>query len=705
VRALVASAGRASPGQRLLVLAGLTGFAIGQPLLSVLGDDPTTLAHHGVEGASLVLFAVGVALVPPLVLWAVVSLVTAVDQRVGGAVYLLVVAGLVACFMVQVAKSAGFERAGVLALVAAAAGIGFAVALARVGPVATWASYTAVLPVLAVGFFVMASPASALLRPPDPPDPAAAGGDHPSVVLLVLDELPTRSLLDEAGGIDAARFPNLAAFAGDATWYRHSSALSSFTGSAVPSLLTGRLPTTDPALYADHPDNLFTLLAPTHELEVLESVTTLCPYDDCLPTVTAADGSQQTVDAGAPGLRDLVDVSVDLWVDRISLGPEAPPALDDFAEDVAPVSAEAFGEYSDDMMRARSNRAQAMLDAFDADKGPALYYLHLMLPHQPWSRWPDGELYDMGDFVGITLAEEDRATPFSWSEWVAAVSEQRHLLQLQYTDRLVGELLDGLRAEGLYDDSLVIVAADHGVSFETRTDGRNVTEETIDSIAYAPLLIKPPGQTEGVVDDSNLMTHDLVPTIADLLGVPIDWEVDGAPAGSPAIAARSGEKVIYDFTGLAQLQLDGVLRWHDADRFPSAAERWVGPLVDPTDPIGGLHALLDLDGLLGARLDDVARVDGGEARVDSLDRLERPPADQPHLALVTGRVAGAPSDAEVAIAIDGVVVGGSKLSTDADGRDGRFTALLPQGVLDAENEVRAALVVDGQVRELDVVPS
>ena len=100
--------------------------------------------------------------------------------------------------------------------------------------------------------------------------------------------------------------------------------------------------------------------------------------------------------------------------------------------------------------------------------------------------------------------------PFSWSEWIAAVSEQRHLLQAQYTDRLVGELMEGLRAEGLYDDSLVIVTADHGLSFETGTSPRNVTDSTIDAIAYAPLFVKAPGPGRvDPIDDSNLMSFDL----------------------------------------------------------------------------------------------------------------------------------------------------------------------------------------------------
>ena len=52
-----ASHGR--PLQQLMVLAGLTGFAISQPLLSVLGDNPTTLALHGIEGIELVALAAG----------------------------------------------------------------------------------------------------------------------------------------------------------------------------------------------------------------------------------------------------------------------------------------------------------------------------------------------------------------------------------------------------------------------------------------------------------------------------------------------------------------------------------------------------------------------------------------------------------------------------------------------------------------------
>lgn len=223
------------------------------------------------------------------------------------------------------------------------------------------------------------------------------------------------------------------------------------------------------------------------------------------------------------------------------------------------------------------------------------------------------------------------------------MSEQRHLLQAQYTDRLIGELLDGLRDEGLYDDSVVIVAADHGASFEVRTSTRNVADSTIDAIAYAPLLIKRPGQAKGSIDDSNLMSFDLLPTIADILDLPIPWAVDGAPAGSPAIAARGDEKLIYDISGFAAFTLDSILEWHDGDQLPAAANRSIGPLRDAADPLSGLNALLDVGTMVGTPMDDFDPVAGERAEIGSLDDLLHPAEGRPPRALVTGRVPGARS--------------------------------------------------------------
>jgi hypothetical protein len=72
-------------------------------------------------------------------------------------------------------------------------------------------------------------------------------------------------------------------------------------------------------------------------------------------------------------------------------------------------------------------------------------------------------------------------------------------------------------------------------------------------------------------------------------------------------------------------------------------------------------------------------------------------------ALVTGAVSGGSDEQRLILAIDGVVAGGSALSTDSDGHGGRFAVLLPQGALEGHNEIRAALLQhDGEVLEVEV---
>ncbi len=702
--------------RRYLVLAGLTGFAISQPLLSVLGDDPVTLAYHGVDGVELVLLGALIAVVPPLVLCSLQAVVAWRSARAGRAVHLVTSAALAALFTIQLVKEIGLDQRLVIVVLAMAAGATFAVLHVRHDMVALWASYTAILPVLAAVFFVAMSPASALLSAsqdaPDRINPSNAA-DVP-VVVVFLDELPTRSLMTSDGAIDATRFPNLSRFSEDATWYRHHTAMATHTVASVPSMLSGTTPSDDPPLWTNYSDTLFTLLAPTHGLEVVESATSLCPYTSCTPTRVTEAGTEEDIEVAGPGFSDMLRLTRDVWTERVTPGPEARSTLDDFAEQTAvteppPPDLSTQSEPVDpgegvDLGDARavlatSERADQLTRSFDATKGATLYFLHLMLPHQPFVREPDGELYGAADPFNLGVAPGDQ--PYSWSEWTGAVSEQRHLLQAQYTDRLIGQMMDELRAEGMYDDALVVVTADHGISFETDTPSRIATPDTVDAIGYTPLLIKRPGQDRGAIDDTNVMGVDLVPTIADILGLPIDWEVAGAPVGSPAIADRGGAKVMYVLEGFSKVTIKEVIEYDDADAFPTVGQRWIGPLRDRDDPLSGLNARLDLDGVLGADLDAV-RTGSTDltAQTYLLGDLRAPSGDGAPLGLVTGFVRDVPDDARLVLALDDVIVGGSRFSTNADGGEGHFAVLLPQAVVGGEHTVRAAIVAGGEVLEI-----
>ena len=95
---------------------------------------------------------------------------------------------------------------------------------------------------------------------------------------------------------------------------------------------------------------------------------------------------------------------------------------------------------------------------------------------------------------------------------------QRHMLQVGYTDRLLGRLLSRLETTGLLDRALVVVTADHGASFRPGGYFREVSAENVGDIASVPLFVKYPGQRRGRVDTRHAKTIDIVPTIADVIG-------------------------------------------------------------------------------------------------------------------------------------------------------------------------------------------
>jgi hypothetical protein len=107
------------------------------------------------------------------------------------------------------------------------------------------------------------------------------------------------------------------------------------------------------------------------------------------------------------------------------------------------------------------------------------------------------------------------------------VGRQRHLLQAQVADQMVGRVVKKLKAIGAYDDSLVIVTADHGVAFTAGAPMRSVTKANYPEILWPPLFVKYPNETRGKVDDRPAQSVDIVPTIADVVGVKMPYPVDG----------------------------------------------------------------------------------------------------------------------------------------------------------------------------------
>ena len=80
---------------------------------------------------------------------------------------------------------------------------------------------------------------------------------------------------------------------------------------------------------------------------------------------------------------------------------------------------------------------------------------------------------------------------------------------------------------GVYDQALVIVTADHGASYRESTPRRGISVRNLADIVRVPLFIKLPGQRDGAIVDGIAESVDVLPTIADVLGMRLPFPVDG----------------------------------------------------------------------------------------------------------------------------------------------------------------------------------
>ena len=121
----------------------------------------------------------------------------------------------------------------------------------------------------------------------------------------------------------------------------------------------------------------------------------------------------------------------------------------------------------------------------------------------------------------------------------------------------------------------IVVTADHGAAFETGEPLRGVSEANADSVLWVPLLVKPPGQDTGRIDDRPATAVDVLPTIADV----IDLELPGGDRRPLPARARRHRRRVRRAPGL-RLGLqpaDAQRRRLLADRRRAGLRRPAGP--------------------------------------------------------------------------------------------------------------------------------
>jgi hypothetical protein len=274
------------------------------------------------------------------------------------------------------------------------------------------------------------------------------------------------------------------------------------------------------------------------------------------------------------------------------------------------------------------------------------------------------------------------------------------------TDRLLGRMLDRLRDLGTYDESLVVVTADHGISFSAGERIRGVTDENPNEILWTPLFVKAPGQRRGEVVDAPMRAVDIVPTIADILGLDIPWEIDGVAASDPRPASYDRPRILDWRYSRAEPD--------DGDYFTVEGDESYAEVLEARpsgvggDPDARLYRRGRYGRIVGRRVDDLdvgsEAPFGGELNPPGPEPVVEADATSLPVYLV-GKLPGGP-EVEVAVAVNGVV-GTVTDVTYPFGPSARiFTTVVPEHLLrEGRNEIELYLLEGGSVPTLHPIPT
>ncbi len=126
---------------------------------------------------------------------------------------------------------------------------------------------------------------------------------------------------------------------------------------------------------------------------------------------------------------------------------------------------------------------------------------------------------------------------------------QAYDASIAYTDAQIGQLLDGLRAQGKLDNTLVIVTADHGEQFADRglfAHGNSLYEPLMN----VPLMMALPGRLPaGLVVNDRVSLRDLPATVLELAGQPAGGGFPGqslARFWAPDAAGRAADPLFFE---------------------------------------------------------------------------------------------------------------------------------------------------------------
>ena len=157
---------------------------------------------------------------------------------------------------------------------------------------------------------------------------------------------------------------------------------------------------------------------------------------------------------------------------------------------------------------------------------------------RPWMMWM--HLFDVHDYTLVPPDEWIEASRLHFPPTVTKVDAPKGLAshqlreelygpELTYMDAQLGRVLQRLRDNGQYDDTIVVITADHGQGLMEGLTNHGWPKHRLlyDWCVRVPLIVRIPGERSATVVSQQVRTIDIVPTILDALSIGSAQSVHG----------------------------------------------------------------------------------------------------------------------------------------------------------------------------------
>lgn len=184
-------------------------------------------------------------------------------------------------------------------------------------------------------------------------------------------------------------------------------------------------------------------------------------------------------------------------------------------------------DYPDPSVNTTSWTTNVLTEALDTERRrPFFIWAHYLDPHSPltpperYIEGTPGEVSDLAALGSMEWLESIKHSPEHETE-----VRELYAAEVRYVDDSLERVFRVVEERGYYKNTLIIITADHGEElFEHGDYGHGA--DHYNEVMAIPMIIYFPEEEPGV-SDKPVALIDIMPTVLDYLGIPVDVEMSG----------------------------------------------------------------------------------------------------------------------------------------------------------------------------------